>query len=36
MYNVGMTLYHIGYVEVGSILVLLCTIGITGCDQFSW
>jgi hypothetical protein len=29
----GMTLYDIGYVEVGSILVLLGTIGVIGCDQ---
>jgi hypothetical protein len=29
----GMTLYHIGYVEVGSILVLPGTIGVIGCDQ---
>jgi hypothetical protein len=28
-----MTLYHIGYDEVGNILVLLGTIGVTGCDQ---
>jgi hypothetical protein len=28
-----MTLYHIGYVEVGSILILLGTIGVTCCDQ---
>jgi hypothetical protein len=29
----GMTLYHIGYVEIGSILVLLGTIGVTSCDH---
>jgi hypothetical protein len=29
----GMTLYHIGYVEVGNILVLPSTIGVIGCDQ---
>jgi hypothetical protein len=29
----GMTLYHIGYVEVGSILVLVGTICVTSCDQ---
>jgi hypothetical protein len=29
----GMTLYHIGYVEVSNILVLLSTIGVTGCNQ---
>jgi len=28
-----MTLYHIEYVEVGSILVLHGTIGVIGCDQ---
>jgi hypothetical protein len=28
-----MTLYHIGYVEVGNILVLLGPIGVIGCDQ---
>jgi hypothetical protein len=29
----GMTLYHIGYVEITSILVLLSTICVIGCDQ---
>jgi hypothetical protein len=28
-----MTLYHIKYVEVGSILVLHGIIGVIGCDQ---
>jgi hypothetical protein len=28
-----MILYHIRYFEVGSILVLAGTIGVTGCDQ---
>jgi hypothetical protein len=28
----GMTLYRIGYVEIGSILVLPGTISATGCD----
>jgi hypothetical protein len=32
----GMTLYHIRYVEVGSILVLPGTIGVIGCDQVVW
>jgi hypothetical protein len=29
----AMTLYYIGYVEVGNILVLLGTISVTNCDQ---
>jgi hypothetical protein len=29
----GMTLYHIGYVEVGNILVLSDTIGLIGYDH---
>jgi hypothetical protein len=29
----GMTLYHIGYVEISNILILPGTIGVTGCDQ---
>ncbi len=29
----GMTLYHIGYVEVGNILVLHGIIGVKGCDH---
>jgi hypothetical protein len=29
----GMTLHHIGYVEVGSTLVLPSTISVTSCDQ---
>jgi hypothetical protein len=28
-----MTLYHIGYVEIGNILVFLGKIGVIGCDQ---
>jgi len=28
-----MTLYHIRYVEVGNMLVLLGMIGVTSCDQ---
>jgi hypothetical protein len=28
-----MTLYHIGYVEIGNMLVLLGTIGVIGCDK---
>jgi hypothetical protein len=31
-----MTLYHIGYVEVGNILLLLGIIGVIGCDQVVW
>ncbi len=32
----GMTLYHIGYVEVGNILVLLGVISVTSCDHVVW
>jgi hypothetical protein len=31
-----MTLNHIGYVEVGSLLILPSIIGVIGCDQVIW
>jgi hypothetical protein len=31
-----MTLYHIGYVEIGNMLVLPSTIDVIGCDQVVW
>jgi hypothetical protein len=31
----GMTLYHIGYVDVGKTLYLPSIVGVIGCDRLS-